>query len=81
MSSRDGFTGLGPRFDTGLEAFSMFLVGHHKKLAFFDAEAVTRAFQETLMIARESLLYQREKFNDAALHRSLLAHFEVSLQG
>lgn len=81
MSSRDGFTGLGPRFDAGLTVFSEFLVAHNSKLAALDVAVVTRAFQETLMIARESLLYQRDKFDDAMLHKSLLGHFEVSLKG
>ncbi len=80
MSSREGFSGLGPRFDAGLNAFSVFLVSRDVELAKCGQAAVVRAFQEALMIARESLLYQNGKFNDMALHKSLLAHFEVSLQ-
>lgn len=79
MASEDGFTGLGPRFNAGLAKLATFFADQHSELQAHAPEVISHAFQETFMIARENLLYQRDRFDDAGLHRLLMRHFEASL--
>lgn len=80
LASSDGYTGLGPRFDVGVDRLGVFFAQHHSELNAYSSDTITRAFKETFMIARENLLYQDDRYNDAVLHRTLLLHFDASLQ-
>jgi len=81
MEGGDSFTGMGPRFDGALAMLATFLAQHNHAVAEYGTAAMVRAFRETFWLAREKLLYEKGTFDDGALHKTLMRHFEASLQG
>ena len=74
------FAGLTPGFEDALQA----LVDSARlgsQLSGFSRKSILRAFREAYWVARDSLLYSgKERFDDIALHRSLMRHFWASLE-
>lgn len=79
MDDDDSYSGLGPRLDGALETLAEFLRANNTAFAEHSAERIVHAFRETFWIARENLLYEKGRFDDGALHRTLMRHFEASL--
>jgi len=81
MDAGNSFTGMGPRFDAALETLAAFMRTHDAEIAKHEAPAIVRAFRETFWIARENLLYEQGRFDDGAMHKTLMRHFAASLEG
>lgn len=71
--------GLIPGFDAAIGTMSGFLATHHGALRQHQAADITQAFRECFYLAREAILYGRERGKQGDLHASLLRHFEASL--
>jgi len=79
MDDGASYTGMGPRFETALTALAEFLHSEDSRLAEVSVETIVAAFKETYWVAREKLLYDEGSFDDGALHRALMGHFEARL--
>lgn len=80
MGEGDSLSGMGPRFDGALELLAAFLIERDELMAEHASVDLVRAFRETFWIARENLLYEKGRFDDGALHKTLMRHFQASLQ-
>lgn len=80
MDADESFTGMGPRFDGSLEMLAVFLREHDDAMAALETDTIVQAFRQTFWIARENLLYEKGRFDDGRLHKSLMRHFKASLQ-
>jgi AcrR family transcriptional regulator len=80
MDNDNSFTGLGPRFDGALEMLASYLCSNDRAMRPYVTGTIVRAFRETFWLARETLLYENEPFDDAALHKTLMRHFKASLE-
>jgi len=80
MDSENSFTGMGPRFDGALKMLATFLKTNDTQMADHRVDTIVRAFRETFWLARENLLYEKGRFDDAALHKILMRHFGASLE-
>jgi AcrR family transcriptional regulator len=79
MSDGDSYTGMGPRFEQALTHFADFMHEVVPAMSGHSADTIVQAFKETFWVARENLLYQQDSFDDAAMHKSLMRHFEARL--
>lgn len=81
MTASEAFSGLGPTFEASIDRLSRYLAEADGPLKGTAPAALGQAFKETFWLTREVMLYRDKRPPADALHRTLLRHFEASLEG